>query len=346
MKNISLNFFGEEVSIKIPTDLASLRKEISDKFMFSPSDAAEIVLSYMKDIGKKIIQTEQDFSNFISNKIGKIDLDISPDSKLFLKNLNSLQKESEENKKELDLCLQKKDEIKKKKEALLKEEMAKIKEIEKKLKKLQKKKISLQKKMNEDKKIFENEEKENNVKINALKEKLGIKDEDINIIPKKTIIKVVHKNKKLRSKNVKKEKKENNEKKEEQKEIHTLVTCDGCYKSPIIGKRYKCECCPNFDFCEECYKKKKEKHGHSFKIVETKKLLKQIIQKFAVKTQNHEGKAIHQMYSCDGCGMNPIVGARFNCSICDNFDFCEKCEELYKNEHNHPFIKIYKPNMA
>ena len=90
MKNISLNFFGEEISINMPNSLASLRKEISEKFMFSPSDAAEIIVSYMKDLGKKIIQTEQDFTNFISNQIGKIDLDISPDSKLYLKNLNSI----------------------------------------------------------------------------------------------------------------------------------------------------------------------------------------------------------------------------------------------------------------
>jgi hypothetical protein len=92
MKNISLNFFGEKVTIPIPTTLASLRKEISDKFLFSPSDAAEVIISYAKDLGKKIIQTEQDFSNFIMNKIGKIDLDIDQNSRLYLENFNSLKK--------------------------------------------------------------------------------------------------------------------------------------------------------------------------------------------------------------------------------------------------------------
>ena len=60
--------------------------------------------------------------------------------------------------------------------------------------------------------------------------------------------------------------------------------------SPLVGKRYKCECCPNFDFCEECYKKKKAKHGHSFKQVETNMLLKQILEKFSPKTENKETK--------------------------------------------------------
>jgi len=34
--------------------------------------------------------------------------------------------------------------------------------------------------------------------------------------------------------------------------IHIGVTCDGCNKSPIVGVRYKCANCANFDLCEEC----------------------------------------------------------------------------------------------
>ena len=341
MKNISLNFFGEEISINMPTTLSSLRQEIADKFMFSPSDAAEVVLSYVKGFVKKFIETEQDFANFIANKIGKIDLDISQDSKLYKKNFDSLQKESEEAKKDLDLCLKKKEEIKKEKETCLKEEKAKLKEVEKKLKQLLKEKKKLQKKISQDKKKFQKEEKENNKKISTLKEKLGIKEEKeekpkTKISPKKTVLKS---KKVLKLKGKKKEEKG-------KKEVHALVTCDGCKKCPIVGKRFKCESCPNFDFCEECYKKKKDNHGHSFKQVKTDMLLKKILEKFSLKTENSEGKAIHHMCSCDGCGMSPIVGTRYKCSICENFDYCEKCEEIYKNEHNHPFFKIYKANMS
>ncbi|XP_073395947.1 E3 ubiquitin-protein ligase PRT1 [Physcomitrium patens] len=38
--------------------------------------------------------------------------------------------------------------------------------------------------------------------------------------------------------------------------IHTTVGCDGCGMRPIIGKRFKCEDCPDavgFDFCGKCY---------------------------------------------------------------------------------------------
>ena len=332
MNKISLNFFGEEVSIQIPNSLTSLRKEIADKFMFNASDAAEIVLSYMKDFGKKIIQTEQDFANFLANKIAKIDLDISQDSKLYLQNLNSIQKENEEAKKELDECLQKKVSIKTAKEECLKEEMIKMKEIERKIRILLKQKTKLAKKMKEDKANFDNQEKENNQKISTLKEKLGIKEEKKKkIIKKRTILKA---NKAIIVKG-------SNGK----KEVHPLVTCDGCQMSPIVGKRYKCECCPNFDFCEECYKKNKEKHGHNFKEVETKALIKQLLNRFVPKAETKEGKPIHLMCTCDGCGKNPIIGPRFKCKICPEFNYCETCMNVYKNEHYHPFDKTDNPNM-
>jgi hypothetical protein len=35
------------------------------------------------------------------------------------------------------------------------------------------------------------------------------------------------------------------------KECHVGVECDGC-KGPIIGCRYKCFVCPNYDLCEKC----------------------------------------------------------------------------------------------
>ena len=174
MKKISLNFFGEEVSINMPTDLSSLRQQISEKFMFNPSDAAEIVVSYAKDLGKKIIETEQDFVNFISDKINKIDLDISPDSKLYLNNLNILQKESDDNKKQLEEAIKKRDEIKKRKETILNQKKIEIENLENQIKEIKNKKKLLEKTTEKEKKQFYKEEKEINKKIAKLQEKLGI----------------------------------------------------------------------------------------------------------------------------------------------------------------------------
>ena len=174
MKNISLNFFGEEVSINMPTDLASLRQQISEKYMFSPSDAAEIVVSYAKDLGKIIIQTEQDFVKFISDKINKIDLDISQDSQLFKKNFNTLQKETDDNKKKLDEALKKRDEIKKKRETALKTRTDEIKKLEEKIQQIKNEKKKIQQLSKKEEKEFGKQEHDLNKKIHVLQEKLGL----------------------------------------------------------------------------------------------------------------------------------------------------------------------------
>lgn len=44
--------------------------------------------------------------------------------------------------------------------------------------------------------------------------------------------------------------------------VHAHVTCDECHASPIVGIRYKCVVCPNFDVCESC--EAKSTHAHPF----------------------------------------------------------------------------------
>ena len=40
--------------------------------------------------------------------------------------------------------------------------------------------------------------------------------------------------------------------------------------------------------------------------------------------------------------MSPIKGIRYHCLECNDFDLCEKCEEMIN--HNHPLYKIKKEN--
>ena len=68
------------------------------------------------------------------------------------------------------------------------------------------------------------------------------------------------------------------------------------------------------------------------------------VSKSKINKKNHNRKeVIHNGIKCNGCGMDPIIGIRYKCIECDNFNFCEKCEEI--GGHPHLFYKIKKNNL-
>lgn len=67
---------------------------------------------------------------------------------------------------------------------------------------------------------------------------------------------------------------------------------------------------------------------------------------FEKSLQKSENKAVHSEFICDGCDRDPIIGTRYKCAVCEDYDLCERCEELNKDSHPHPFIKIRCPERA
>lgn len=53
---------------------------------------------------------------------------------------------------------------------------------------------------------------------------------------------------------------------------------------------------------------------------------------------------LHSNATCIGCGAIPIVGTKYHCVMCPNFDFCSRCYKTYHKEH--PFIMKTGPNSA
>lgn len=54
---------------------------------------------------------------------------------------------------------------------------------------------------------------------------------------------------------------------------------------------------------------------------------------------------IHENFICDGCGMSPIKGIRYMCSVRSNFDLCGDCE--LKGIHSpYAMLKIRRPEFA
>lgn len=65
---------------------------------------------------------------------------------------------------------------------------------------------------------------------------------------------------------------------------------------------------------------------------------------FEERPSADSSKVVHQHVTCDGCGVAPIVGFRYKCIICNDFDFCDKCESA--GNHPHAFIKIRHPSQV
>ncbi|EPQ60265.1 hypothetical protein GLOTRDRAFT_134979 [Gloeophyllum trabeum ATCC 11539] len=116
------------------------------------------------------------------------------------------------------------------------------------------------------------------------------------------------------------------------------ATCDLC-DSRIVGERYKCLDCPDFDACERCFSITPEQHpSHGFVRVKDSKDL--ILRHDASATEVHTAR-------CDSC-TQVIVGVRYKCMhpACPDYDLCSRCEAMPIPVHpsNHPMLKLKGSN--
>jgi hypothetical protein len=113
--------------------------------------------------------------------------------------------------------------------------------------------------------------------------------------------------------------------------VHVNVTCDGCGIFPIIGERFKCVTCEDFDLCLTCEQKRIHPANHHFV-------------KFKVPVHACvEREAVHKGIICDGCGNRDFSGDRYKCTLCPDFDLCSKCESQNLHPDHHAMIKIRVP---
>ncbi|OMJ82411.1 hypothetical protein SteCoe_16885 [Stentor coeruleus] len=59
------------------------------------------------------------------------------------------------------------------------------------------------------------------------------------------------------------------------------------------------------------------------------------------KTQDNFEPVVHQNIICDECNVGPIIGIRYKCTVCHDFDLCQSCEDT--SNHMHPLVKIRVP---
>ena len=52
--------------------------------------------------------------------------------------------------------------------------------------------------------------------------------------------------------------------KKQQRQLVEISGCDGCRQEPIIGKKYRCQDCDDFDFCSYCVLTMPHNNLHTF----------------------------------------------------------------------------------
>ena len=141
------------------------------------------------------------------------------------------------------------------------------------------------------------------------------------------------------------------------------------YKNQIEDMKKKCYEEMNQKYSEIIQKKIEEIHKTIYKDVQeqNQKILDGYVQKFEElerqreenysslskimlsNVQGKEGdfnisavKTTHYGIVCKKCNMNPIKGYRYKCSVCKDYNLCERCEEknYETQEHQHDFIKM------
>jgi len=104
--------------------------------------------------------------------------------------------------------------------------------------------------------------------------------------------------------------------------------------SPITGIRYKCNQCNEYDLCDTCETKN---------IVTEKHTSSHVLMKIRVPLASTKKEVIHSGIKCNECGVVPIVGVRYNCQSCEDFDLCEKCESSTRHPPKHVLLKLKQP---
>ncbi|GBC09678.1 hypothetical protein RclHR1_09030010 [Rhizophagus clarus] len=134
------------------------------------------------------------------------------------------------------------------------------------------------------------------------------------------------------------------EKNQQENGIHPAY-CNVCNKY-IVGVRYKCGHCDDYDICSNCETSNHDRNHVLIKIkrpINNDRFVKTaLLPEFQLIEQNEQD--IDHRTNCSVCHKK-IRGVRYKCGHCAKFELCVNCEAYPFNLHDptHVFIKIRRP---
>jgi hypothetical protein len=120
---------------------------------------------------------------------------------------------------------------------------------------------------------------------------------------------------------------------EEKAHRHEGIRCDGCAAFPIVGTRYKCGVCDDYDLCGAC-EEKGDVHPAAHPLI--------MMKTSANAARAEETVVTHWGIVCDHCDKQNIEGVRYKCTVCLDYDLCQQCEGKAEVKHSsqHPLLKM------
>ena len=125
--------------------------------------------------------------------------------------------------------------------------------------------------------------------------------------------------------------------------VEYSARCIGCVSASLSGEFYKCLQCSNYELCPACFEKRHESRGHIsghafVRFLTLGELFGEEISRADVTLEKLKVKfkdEKHERVTCDGCDTEPIIGLRFKCDHCYDYDLCINCIEGGKISKNH-----------
>ncbi|XP_018569323.1 ZZ-type zinc finger-containing protein P35G2.11c-like [Anoplophora glabripennis] len=122
------------------------------------------------------------------------------------------------------------------------------------------------------------------------------------------------------------------------------TVCDGCNFPDIRDVRYKCINCYNYNLCDFCYRGNIHDLSHRFSRIDSPNGPRTDLPPRLTSRTNQAQGSVHDGIQCDECKSLDILGIRYKCKSCRNYDLCDPCYRGNAHDLSHCFIRIDSPN--